>query len=279
MWPLELCCVAIVALYVSVRLARAGDRAAVARRLAILVVAAWLGEDSVIRAYGFYAYSPRWSLFVDQVPLLIVIIWPVVVDSAWQLAARLEARTLALAAAGFVLADAALIEPIAVRAGLWSWSEPGLFAVPPIGILGWALFAACAVALLPRVGVLTVLLAPLGTHALLLGSWWLALRWVNLPLPAWSGVGFVWLIALPVSFYFRSHRLRARVPLADLLVRVPGALFFFVLLGLHGRAVPELFGYAAAFALPYLSLIRGADPSPNKKTVGSTPQFASREPN
>src|SRR5439155_24844517 len=112
-------------------------------RLALLVVASWIGEDSVIRVYGFYHYARGWALFVDQVPLAIVVIWPVVIDSAWGLARCLAAgaRAQALLAAAFVLADASLIEPIAVRAGLWRWTEPGLFAVPPVGILGWALFA------------------------------------------------------------------------------------------------------------------------------------------
>ena len=47
----------------------------------------------------------------------------------------------ALLGAAIVLADASLIEPIAVRAGLWRWTEPGLFAVPLVGIVGWAFFA------------------------------------------------------------------------------------------------------------------------------------------
>ena len=140
---LELVCAAIVALY------------AVARRdalpeLALLAVAGFVGEDSVIRAYGFYSYSPRWHLFLDRVPLAIVLIWPIVIHSAWRWrAAWRRAPALApLVGAAIVLADASLIEPIAVHAGLWTWTEPGLFAVPPIGIIGWAYFAGAAIACL-----------------------------------------------------------------------------------------------------------------------------------
>ena len=72
MLALELCCAAIVAVYVIVR------RDAMLA-LALLAVAGFLGEDSVIRAYGFYYYSPRWHLFLDRVPLMIVLIWPIVI--------------------------------------------------------------------------------------------------------------------------------------------------------------------------------------------------------
>ena len=142
MIALQLACVVIVGLYLTVRLARATERGVVLRRFALITIASWLAEDTVIRAYGFYGYSPRWSLFVDQVPRLIVLIWPVVIDSAALLARRLHragGRATYLLAAGLVLADASLIEPIAVRAELWRWTEPGLFAVPPIGIIGSSL--------------------------------------------------------------------------------------------------------------------------------------------
>jgi hypothetical protein len=256
---LELACVAIVALYVWARLRHAPLKEPILRRLALLCVASWLGEDTVIRAYGFYGYSRSWDLFIDRVPLLIVLIWPVVIDSSWTLAHRLAGgrrRWLPILAALFVLADASLIEPIAVHARLWSWSEPGLFAVPPVGILGWALFTGSAVALAPRLGALTILAAPLATHALLLASWWGALRWVNRPLPSWSVAIAAWAVLLPVALWLWSRNLRARVPPGELMVRLPGALFFFVLLALYGRQAPPLIAYTFAFVAPYLALLR-----------------------
>src|SRR5262249_12701740 len=131
-----------------------------------------------IRSYGFYQYSTlAWSMFVDRVPLLVALIWPVVIDSAHQLAGGRARFTFVI-----VLADAALIEPIAARAGLWAWNEPGLFGVPFIGMLGWGLFAAAASTLLRR-GRVALLFAPLVTHILLLASWWGALRWVAGEIP------------------------------------------------------------------------------------------------
>ena len=253
MVALELTCAAIVALY------------AVARRdalpeLALLAVAGFLGEDSVIRAYGFYSYSPRWHLFLDRVPLLIVVIWPIVIHSAWLLARRLSPRAawVPLVGAGLVLADASLIEPIAVHAGLWSWTEPGLFAVPPIGIVGWGLFAGAAMACLARARpVAAVVVAPLATHALLVASWWVAFKWLSRALPAPPFVVAAWLILGTLAGLALRHHVGRRVPRVDLLLRGLGAAFFFVLLALYGRDSPSLVAYALAFTPPYLALLLG----------------------
>ncbi len=258
MIALQLACAAIVATYLSIRMFRAtaAERGAIARRMALLLVAAWIGEDSVIRAYGFYAYDEGWSLFLDRVPLLIVVIWPVVIDSAWSLGRALgRGAAVPVVAAAFVLADASLIEPVAVHAGLWRWTEPGLFSVPPVGILGWAFFAGLVVALAPRVGWLAVLLAPLGTHALLLGAWWGGLRWVSGPIPAWAGLAAVWGALLPVAAAFARRRTGAHVAPIELWARVPGAAFFFALLAVHHAGALPLLGYASAFVPPYLALL------------------------
>ncbi len=247
----ELVCVAIVAVYVAAR-----------RRdwplLVLLAVAGWLGEDSVIRAYGFYFYSPRWHFFLDRVPLLIVVIWPIVIHSAWSLARRLSPRAwVPLVGGAIVLADASMIEPIAVHAGLWRWTEPGLFAVPPIGIIGWAYFAGAAMACLERErAAWAVVVAPAATHVMLVASWWAALKWISRPLPATPFVVAAWLVlgALAV-FAWRLGPRANRAMRTNLLLRGPGAVFFFVLLLLHGRDLPSLCWYSAAFAPPYLALL------------------------
>lgn len=254
MLALELVCAAIVATY------------AIARRdavpeLMLLAVAGFLGEDSVIRAYGFYHYSPRWHLFLDQVPLLIVLIWPIVIHSAWSLGRRLSPRPSwqPLVGAAIVLADASLIEPIAVHAGLWTWTEPGLFAVPPIGILGWAYFAGAAMACLMRErAAFAVVVAPIVTHGLLVASWWLAFKWLSRPLPPWPFVVAAWVVLGGLALMALGlHGGRDRAMRADLLLRGPGAAFFFVLLAIHGRDLPSLCVYGAAFAPPYLALLLG----------------------
>jgi hypothetical protein len=253
MLALELGCAAIVALYVI------ASRDAIPSLL-LVAVAGFVGEDSVIRAYGFYYYSPRWHLFLDRVPIMIAIIWPIVIHSAWTLARRLTTRAawVPLIGAGLVLADASLIEPIAVHAGLWRWTEPGLFAVPLIGIVGWAFFAGAVMACLQRARpAAAVVAAPLATHVLLVASWWLAFKWLSGPLPAWPFVVAAWLILGGLAALAVRFRVGRRIPRADLLIRGPGAAFFFVLLGLHGLDLPPLIAYALAFVPPYLALLLG----------------------
>lgn len=269
---LQLGCLAIVLLYLALRLWREPARVAFLGRFALLMAASWLAEDTCIRLYGFYAYDPSWWGFIDRVPLLIVAIWPVVIHSALDLAERLterdrggsagregrarDVRLVALLGALIVFTDAALIEPIAVRVGLWRWFEPGLFAVPPIGVLGWALFTALAMATFrSRLHSAWVLLvAPVGTHLLLLATWWGALRHVSGPIDSWLGVGLAAAAALAVV----ARLLRGRGPWpppASMMLRAPGALFFFALLVLHALDDAALTAYALCFAAPWLTLV------------------------
>jgi hypothetical protein len=258
MGGLEMVCAAIVALYVVLRSRRAPGVRGLLTRLGWIAAAGWVGEDSVMRAYDFYKYSTSWHFFIDRTPLLIVLIWPVVIHSAWDLAGNLlkeNRRWVPLVGAALVLADASLIEPIAVRAGLWSWSEPGLFAVPPIGILGWAFFAWAVMTFFDRVGPAIVVVAPAVAHALLLATWWGGLRWVNRAVPEWPPVALVWGLGLWLAAAAWRTSARARVPFVDMMARAPAAGFFFVLLALHGRGAPALQAWAIAFAPPYLALI------------------------
>lgn len=290
---LELVCLAIVVTYALARLARADDAAArhaFTARFAALAVASFVGEDTVIRAYGFYAYATGWSARLDQVPLVIVLVWPVVIDSAATLAravlpddprrGRVSSRV-ALLGAAIVLADASLIEPIAVRAGLWRWIEPGLFGVPVIGIVGWAFFAWAAIVVLERAPaaarLAVVVVAPVAMHVLVVASYWLAFRWISGERSTGAAAALAWGTSIVVSSMVARASARGRglatVPVAELLLRLPGAAFFFVLLGMtsaapsgfaapdqRGYAAPEagvftLMAYAAAFAPPYLTAL------------------------
>lgn len=262
-----LLCLTIVAVYGATRFAGAADRGAVARRLALLVVTAWIGEDTMVRAHGFYAYSPHLGPLVDRVPVLVALIWAVVIDSAWGLAELLHPRRVALVAGAIVVADASLIEPVAVAARLWWWTEPGLFGVPPIGILGWGVFTAAAVWVHGRLGarsrsaVAAVLAPPLLTHMILVAAWWAFFRWVDAPISAWVGVAIAWMLLPALAVVLWQRGLRRRVPRAAMLVRVPGALFFYGLLAVFGRHQLALVAYCAAFAWPYLALVDRARPT------------------
>lgn len=274
----ELICLTIVAVYVALRLAKSGGRPwDVVARFVLLSVSSAVAEDTIIRAYGTYGYATTWSIAVGKVPLVVVLVWPVVVDSAAVLArailpARGDAAPLRLAAitAGIVLADAALIEPVAVRAGLWRWTEPGVFGVPIIGILGWAVFAFVATYVIEtRARLAVLLIGPIATHAVLVGAWWAGLRFVERPFsPLLTAVG-IW----AASLVFVTRAAARPIPMSALLMRAPGAVFFFVLLATNFVA-PAMFAepwratwiappasasllalYVAAFAAPYLTSI------------------------
>ena len=259
-------CFAIVGLYLGLRLRGAEDRGPLALRLALLACAAWIGEASCVRGYGFYRYAlpsegGPWRLWLDVVPLVVVLTWPVVIHSAWELARSLSPAKGVWLCALLVLADASLIEPIAVAVGLWSWSEPGPFQVPLVGVLGWGVFtlwAAFALGRLERARAahqrawpwaLGLVAAGLWVHVPLLALWWGGLRW----LPAPSETLALGLVA-PLSV--AALIALARGPRAErgaLWLRAPGAGFFFLLLAWKVRD-PWLWAWTLALGLPYLAL-------------------------
>ncbi len=266
MLVIAIICGVILVTYAWFRGRRAEQPGRFLLRLVWVGLAGGIGETTCIRWYGFYAYEADWGLFFDQVPILVLTIWPFVIHSAWDLSRYLlgrEHRAVPLLGAAIVLVDASLIEPIAVAAGLWHWTEPGLFLVPPIGIIGWSLFALACLYLwqqadqrrLPLwVDASTMLVAPAFSHLGLLAIWWGALRWVNQPMSSWAAVVAVWLLSLAVTTWLVRQRAAQRVPLSVLLLRVPPTLFFTGLLLLHGRDQPALILYVVAFAPPYLVL-------------------------
>ncbi|MFH1532598.1 MAG: hypothetical protein ABIK09_17880 [Pseudomonadota bacterium] len=267
MIALELTCLGIVALYLGVKNRRGAEPPrALLGRLAVVAAAAWITEETCIRLYGFYGYGSGWSVFVGSVPLLVVLIWPVVIDSARDLASRLTGPgplRLAGITAALVLADAALIEPVSVHAGLWSWTAPGLFGVPPVGVLGWSFFTLACVGILQvvegrRWGLRGALLAIPGalalTHILLLAAWWGALRWVSVEVAPWPAVAGAGLLSLALTLVaLRAPGCRVP-PKSVLLQRVPAAAFFFVLLVIHREGAGALVAWTLCFAPPYLVL-------------------------
>ncbi len=269
MLAIELLCLAIVAIYLAAARRRLADPAAYLRRFLVLAAASWVAEDSCIRLYGFYQYSSGWYPFLDQVPLLIVLIWPVVILSALELARHLRRGAgrpagLALASGALVLGDASFIEPISVQAGLWSWNEPGFLGVPPIGVLGWALFATASLGVFawndrsesPRgsLDLVAIAFAPVATHLALLAAWWGALRWLSAPIAPWLAAAASWLAALALTALSLRARARERIPVGAMTSRIPAAVFFLALLAIHGHANGALVLYALAFNPPYLSL-------------------------
>jgi hypothetical protein len=168
-----------------------------------------------------------------------------------------------------VLADASLIEPISVTAGLWSWNAPGLLGVPPVGVLGWAYFTVACLAVFaaaerrgrPALLLLALLVGPLAVHAAVVVSWWGALRWVSAPLPPWPAVGVAAAVSALTCLLAATREAPRRVLRTDLLVRIPPVIFFLVLLALHAHRAPALVAYTLCFAPPWVILTIRALPT------------------
>ncbi|HYM40495.1 MAG TPA: carotenoid biosynthesis protein [Thermoplasmata archaeon] len=92
--------------------------------------------------YGPYAYDamPGPSLF-GIVPVFIYVAWlniAYLAVATTTLAAGLSRFALALVDGAVAVAWDAMVDPLAVRAGYWTWSRPGgLYGVPLTNFLGW----------------------------------------------------------------------------------------------------------------------------------------------
>ncbi len=264
---LQFTALGLVAFYVLFRIIDQANPRPFLTQFVLVSLACWIAEESCILLYQFYAYSPSWSMFLDQVPILIILIWPVIIHSAWDLSRQLLRRGrkfVPLLASAIVCSDAALIEPVAVNAGLWSWSEPGIFHVPPIGILGWGYFAFCSTFMIQlqrrpkgaKLSSLRVLLFPvIGTHLLLLGTWWTALRWVNTSINPMVAVAGAWALSLSLVYMILRRRTGRDVERKALLLRLPAALLVFLLLLFNASGSGFLVLYSLAFVPPYLTLM------------------------
>jgi hypothetical protein len=254
---LELACAGILAFYAATQLLGESRRTFPGEAVAI-ALGAVVGEDTCVRAYGFYDYAAGWSAKLDRVPLLVALIWPAVVLSARAVAGRLVGRDrplrLAVVTGAIVVFDASLIEPIAVKAGLWAWTEPGVFDVPLVGLLGWGFYAGLATFVLAqgrRVRWTLPLVAPLGTHVLLVVTWWGGLRWI-LRGPVAGGAALAAAAAASALYTAAVVRRRPVLAGAELAARASATAFFGWLLVASGDAPLALF--AALFAPPYVCL-------------------------
>jgi hypothetical protein len=263
----EAASVGILALYLYLQ-HRRGQLAPFAREAAWIALAGYLAEDLCIRLFAFYDYSPGWLLIVDRMPALVALIWPFVILSARDVARALRPhRSPVLMATGIVLFDAALIEPVAVRSGLWTWSEYGLWEVPLIGVWGWGVFAAIALALLERGRAwLVTLVAPPLANLLLVASWWGFFRWgVREELSLAVKVAASALVSLALVMMLRKER--GMVELHVMIPRAVAASLFFAMVFVHGDAA--LWAYVVPFGLPYLWIMRlGRAPAPAGAVLG-----------
>jgi hypothetical protein len=258
----ESACVVVVVLTLWT-MSRARDLRAILRDYGVLAVAAWIGEDTSIALYRFYAYAPDWHLRVHHVPILVPLIWPLVILSAREVVSKLwpelgRSRPLrALAVGALVACDASLVEVVAVRANMWSWAEAGHLGVPLIGILGWGCFALGADLALSRKThgrLATLIYGPLATHALILLLWWGLFRWtLRGALGSASVLGLAVLSALALVLVIRRRRAGQAIPLDIAMPRMIAASLFVALLVTTAPFDAALWTHAACVAVPYFA--------------------------
>jgi len=254
---LELSCLGIVALYVAGRGYKDGFDSW-PLQFAGIAAAAWMGEQTCIAAYDFYHYAGSWALRAGAVPVTVALIWPVVILSAEDVAARVvggeQRGKIAALTFGMVLLDAALIEPVAVAAGLWAWTEVGVFGVPIIGIIGWAVFAGLWVLRRGDSWPQRALITVAGMHLCLMALWWGAFRWLRADLTAesaWPLLGVVAVAMAGLSAVVVRRRIELTIDVQRAMLRVPGALFFGLLLVVIDAPI-SLWAWVGVLATPWL---------------------------
>ena len=265
---LELAALSIVTFYIILSRAFGNNEGNITFiRFALIAAASWITEETCILLYRFYGYSPGWRFFLSNVPIIVIVIWPAVIHSARNLAIQLVGRDrkrVPFLAAGIVWTDASLIETVAVSADLWHWNEPGIFNVPLIGIFGWAFFAFLCILVfevtdrknLSRgLRILFSVIPVVGTHLLLVCTWWLVFRWINTPVDSTYAAGTAWSLSLLLVYGILKYQIEFRVETKALVLRLPAALLVFLLLALSAGASKHLVVYAAAFVPPYLALM------------------------
>ena len=254
----EILCVVVIAATLA-SMARHGGWQTLLRDYGALALAGWIGEESSILLYRHYAYADGWHLRVHEVPLLVPLIWPLVILSARAVCGGLfpsAGRWRPLIVGAIVVVDASMVEVLAVRAGMWSWAEPGHLGVPLIGILGWGFFAAAAELVLGSGRkdrhALVIVAAPALTHLALIVVWWGGLRWVARgALEPTSLYVVMALSALATLAVIARRRAGHAIELAVAGPRVFAAALFFALLVTTAAHDLPLWAHVAAVALPY----------------------------
>jgi uncharacterized membrane protein len=103
-------------------------------------------EAVAIHVFGSHSYGRAWLVAPLGVPLAVAVVWAAVIISAMALAARSRggsATARAAVAALIAVSLDLLMEPVAVRVGLWRWTPPGPWLGVPIGnFVGWAVIVA-----------------------------------------------------------------------------------------------------------------------------------------
>jgi uncharacterized membrane protein len=126
------------------RLAVGSGRAAL--ELLALTAYGYVLELVAIHLFASHSYGRAWVVAPLGVPLAVAMVWAALIGSAMALSARTGRRTVsgrAAVAALIAMSLDLLMEPVAVRIGLWRWTPPGPWLGVPIGnFVGWAVIVA-----------------------------------------------------------------------------------------------------------------------------------------
>lgn len=137
----ELAVAPLATLLAVVHAARALGAARAAVEFLALAAYGYALERIAIGVFASHEYSASWRAAPGGVPLAVAACWAAVILSALGLAHRLGRRAatgLAVAAALAGTSLDLLMEPVAVRSGLWRWTPPGPWHDVPIGnFVGW----------------------------------------------------------------------------------------------------------------------------------------------
>ena len=103
-------------------------------------------EAVAIHLFGSHTYGTSWLVAPGGVPVAVALVWSALISSAMALAARSGRQGAAARAAAAALIAVTLdllMEPVAVRSGLWRWTPPGPWLGVPIGnFVGWGVIVA-----------------------------------------------------------------------------------------------------------------------------------------
>ena len=273
---LQIAAFGITVMYVSYWLLRDGNAEDFIIRYVTISASGWLAEEFSIQAYSAYHYNPSWGFFIGHVPILIIMVWPLIIHSGWELASQLvhgNRKYLPMVIAGIVWIDASLIETISTKAGLWSWNGTGLFGVPLIGIFGWAYFAFFSILFIELTSKIRRLAGRMAlifistvasTHILIITTWWLFFKWNYISLDSVLLTAMAWIVSIAMASYLLWKRLWVNFDKKILIVRMPPVLFFFILY-LKGRPDGLHTTYLTAFAIPYILLLHKLSREESKK--------------
>lgn len=266
--------------FLHARRALGAGRAAV--ELSALVLYGYVLERVAILVFASHTYGDAWLAAPLGVPLAVAAVWAAVISSGMAVAARLGfgsplGRGAAAALLGIVLD--LLMEPVAVRVGLWQWTPPGPWLGVPVGnFVGWGVIVGsytvgaetwCGGGSLAHEAVRRVALGAASVAALVL----VGVLWTRLGAErAYEGRGgwVAWAVLLVVT---ASLGLRGRAPVvgstpAARLGATPGplpaAVFLFVATAFAADAAPigdPVLGLVAlGSVLVLLWVLRGSSP-------------------